>query len=161
MCQAWVTLLTISRGVTPLQFSESSMWWNGPGWLQEDSRSWPNFTDVPDQQFDSITLEEKPLVTAALQKLPPSELFGLHSSLLKLVRLTAWMLRFASNCRVNDRTQRKSGVLTAKEHDEALIVLVKLAQFECFPIELADLAAKDEVKISSRLHTKDPVLNSG
>ena len=151
----------ISRGVTPLQLAESSTWWNGPGWLQEDSKSWPNFTEVLDQQFDSVTLEERPLVTAALQKLPPSELFGLHSSLLKLVRLAAWVLRFASNCRVNDRAQRRAGVLTAKEYDEALIALVKLAQFECFPIELADLAAKDEVKISSRLHTKDPILKDG
>ncbi|XP_062710660.1 uncharacterized protein LOC134288796 [Aedes albopictus] len=151
----------ISRGVTPLQLAECSIWWNGPTWLQEDPSAWPKMSSSPEQQYDSVTLEEKPLVTAALQMLPPSEIFIRYSSLLKLVRSTAWILRFANNCRTRNRACRRSEVLNAKEHEEALIALVKLAQSECFPVELADLAAKEQVKPSSRLHTKDPCLRDG
>ncbi|XP_065079783.1 uncharacterized protein LOC135702685 [Ochlerotatus camptorhynchus] len=67
---------------------ESSIWWNGPKWLQEESNAWPRVNEASDQHFDSATLEEKPLVTAALQMLPPSEIFTMHSSLLKLIHFS-------------------------------------------------------------------------
>ncbi|XP_055543030.1 uncharacterized protein LOC129728606 [Wyeomyia smithii] len=38
---------------------------------------------------------------------------------------------------------------------------LELAQSECFPIELSDLAAREDVKPISRLHSKDPELRDG
>ncbi|XP_055522767.1 uncharacterized protein LOC129716950 [Wyeomyia smithii] len=151
----------ISWSATPLQLAESSVWWNGPSWLEKDCNEWPKTYEAPEQQFDSVTLEEKPIVTTALQMLPPSEIFILHSSLCKLARLTAWILRYTHNSRKINRTVRRTGVFSAREHEEALLVLVKLAQSECFPIELSDLAARGEVKPTSRLHSKDPKLRDG
>jgi hypothetical protein len=30
-----------TRGATPLQLSESTLWWNGPVWLAQDTSHWP------------------------------------------------------------------------------------------------------------------------
>ncbi|XP_065094594.1 uncharacterized protein LOC135715104 [Ochlerotatus camptorhynchus] len=121
----------------------------------------PVNAQVPEQQFDSVILEERPLVSAVLQTLPPSEISTLRSSLLNLVRLTAWIRRFSFNCRPRNRLHRKTGLLTAGEHDSSLILLVQLAQSECFPLELSNLAAKGEVRPSSKLHALNPVMVDG
>ncbi|XP_065076066.1 uncharacterized protein LOC135699704 [Ochlerotatus camptorhynchus] len=132
-----------------------------PEWLKKETQYWPVNAQVPEQQFDSVILEERPLVSAVLQTLPPSEIFTLRSSLLNLVRLTAWIRRFSFNCRPRNRLQRKTGLLTADEHDSCLILLVQLAQSECFPLELSNLAAKGEVRPSSKLHALNPVMVDG
>ncbi|XP_065081373.1 uncharacterized protein LOC135703945 [Ochlerotatus camptorhynchus] len=151
----------ISRGATPAQITSNSLWWNGLEWLKKETQYWPVNEQVPEQQFDSVILEERPLVSAVLQTLPPSEIFTLRSSLLNLVRLTAWIRRFSFNCRPRNRLHRKTGLLTAGEHDSSLILLVQLAQSECFPLELSNLAAKGEVRPSSKLHALNPVMVDG
>ncbi|XP_055589230.1 uncharacterized protein LOC129741514 [Uranotaenia lowii] len=150
----------ISRGLTPAQLAQSSLWWNGPEWLAKDSKSWPQ-SSPNEQQFDSVLLEEKPLVCAALQILSHSEIFGLKESLLGLVRLTAWMRRFAFNCRHKDPNEHRIGVLKSEEHKEALLCLVKIAQSESFPVDIADLVAKNEVKSSSRILPFHPIMKDG
>ncbi|XP_065091295.1 uncharacterized protein LOC135712267 [Ochlerotatus camptorhynchus] len=151
----------ISRGATPAQIASNTLWWNGPEWLKKETQYWPVNAQVPDQQFDSVILEEKPLVAAVLQILPPSEIFTLRSTLLNLVRLTAWLRRFSFNCKPRNKLQKRFGVVTAAEHEEALLVLVQLAQSECFPLELLDLAAKSEVRPSSKLRNLNPVMIDG
>ncbi|XP_062703843.1 uncharacterized protein LOC134286271 [Aedes albopictus] len=151
----------ISRAATPAQIANSSLWWNGPEWLRKDIGCWPKNMQVPDKHFDSVTLEERPLVSAVLQALPPSEVFMLRSSLLNLVRLIAWIRRFANNCRQRSGQQRMIGSLTAEEHDSALLALVQLAQSECFPLDLADIAAKNEVRPTSKLHNLHPMMIDG
>ncbi|XP_062538491.1 uncharacterized protein LOC134206783 [Armigeres subalbatus] len=148
----------ISRGSTPAQIANNSLWWDGPEWLKKDTQYWPASTHVPEQQFDSVTLEERPLVSAVLHILPPNEIFTLRSSLLSLIRLTAWMRRFLFNCKPRNKFQRKSGILAATEHEEALLVLVQLAQSESFPLELSDLALKNEVRSTSKLRSLNPVM---
>ncbi|XP_062558087.1 uncharacterized protein LOC134222963 [Armigeres subalbatus] len=151
----------ISRGATPAQLVSNALWWHGPDWLRKDVSNWPKNILVPEQQFDSVTLEERPLVSAALQALPPSNVFTLRSSLLNLVRLTAWIRRFSTNCQQGNSQQRRTGSLSADEHNSALLALVKLAQSECFPLELADIEAKNEVRSTSKLHNLHPVMIDG
>ncbi|XP_062541004.1 uncharacterized protein LOC134209035 [Armigeres subalbatus] len=151
----------ISRGATPAQLVSNALWWHGPDWLRKDVSNWPKNILVPEQQFDSVTLEERPLVSAALQALPPSDVFTLRSSLLNLVRLTAWIRRFSTNCQQGNSQQRRTGSLSAEEHNLALLALVKLAQSECFPLELADIVAKNEVRPTSKLHNLHPVMIDG
>lgn len=79
----------ISRGATPAEIANNSLWWNGPEWLKKDVGYWPKNMQVPEQQFDAVTLEERALVSAALQVMPPSEVFTLCSSLINLVRRPA------------------------------------------------------------------------
>ncbi|XP_058443677.1 uncharacterized protein LOC131425643 [Malaya genurostris] len=150
----------ISRGATPAELAERKEWWIGADFLQDNS-CWPQTTEILEQQFDSVLLEERPLVTAVLQIFPPNEIFSLHSSLLKLMRLTAWISRFAHNCKQINKALVRTGMLTAREHAIALNTLVKIAQSESFPVEIADLAASGQVKATSRLNSKDPFLEEG
>ncbi|XP_062538360.1 uncharacterized protein LOC134206648 [Armigeres subalbatus] len=151
----------ISRGATPAQIADSSLWWTGPDWLKMDTQYWPVSTLAPEQQFDSVTLEERPLLSAVLQILPPNEIFTLRSTLLNTIRITAWIRRFSFNCKPRNKFQRRCGIITAAEHEAALLVLVQLAQSECFPLELSDLASKNEVRTTSKLRNLNPIMVDG
>ena len=88
-----------SRGIFPSEILTHALWWNGPQWLKlkQDQRPEqlvlkPNLhSDEADElcSFTScLTSEKQPLI--------PVDRF---SVLDQLVRVTAWMFRFVSNCR--------------------------------------------------------------
>lgn len=95
-------------GVTSLV--ECSVWLglNEPTWLQKDPYAWPKMSNSSEHQFDSVTLEEKTLGLAAQQKLPSNRIFPCSSSLLKLVRSTAWIFRISNNRRIRNEVHRRS-----------------------------------------------------
>lgn len=53
------------------------------------------------------------------------------------------------------------GWLTSEQYDSALLALVQLVQPECFPLDLADIAAKHEAGPTSKMHNLYPVMMDG
>ncbi|XP_062541892.1 uncharacterized protein LOC134209885 [Armigeres subalbatus] len=151
----------VSNRVSEIQHATKGGVWNHVPGIENPADIISRGATPAQLQFDSVTLEERPLVSAALQALPPSNVFTLRSSLLNLVRLTAWIRRFSTNCQQGNSQQRRTGSLSAEEHNSALLALVKLAQSECFPLELADIVAKNEVRPTSKLHNLHPVMIDG
>ncbi|XP_058449348.1 uncharacterized protein LOC131429304 [Malaya genurostris] len=124
----------ISRGMAASQLINFDIWWQGPTWLSQQKRFWPNIVRTSDESFDVEELEEKP--ATSLPVVPDtSNIFMRKSSLTELVRLVGYIRRFISNAK-NNRRPRVSGPLSTIELEEALQNLVRVSQQESFPEDI-------------------------
>ncbi|XP_055690674.1 uncharacterized protein LOC129795249 [Lutzomyia longipalpis] len=118
----------ISRGATPKQLADSQLWWNGPTWLSQDSSSWP-----PPFTKHSLTNEEAAInLTNEENSNGFSQFVTAHSKYMRLLRVTAYCLRFKKNLRSNPE-DRSLGPLSPEELDEALNCLLRQEQSEKYP----------------------------
>ena len=121
-----------TRGLSPSELS-LSIWWTGPQWLQQHKKHWPEWR-IPETNRSSQQLDtESEKMTSSELKLIVGE--GSHmekrestlatvtvslvdikeerfSTLLKLLRVTAWVIRFTNRLR---RRDTEKGTLTAEE----------------------------------------------
>ncbi|XP_065079454.1 uncharacterized protein LOC135702358 [Ochlerotatus camptorhynchus] len=130
-------------------------------WLSQDQRFWPQASKRPGEEVDPAQFEERSTPAFPTQGTPPNKVFVLRSSYLELQRIVAWFLRFKFNALSPDRLARRSGPLSHEELEQALLVLVRLAQQDCFPEEVHDLENHGEVKPSSRIKSLNPQLTAG
>nr|CAI5867896.1 unnamed protein product [Callosobruchus analis] len=129
----------VSRGTYPSQLKECDAWWHGPAYLLKDKTEWPIL-----QEHTKILPEFRKSVNllASNIELFPFERF---SSLTKLKRTVAYMLRFINNCK-NKKGNRKSGMLdSTSEIGASFQCLVKLSQNESFFNEINDLTNKNRI----------------
>ncbi|XP_065085291.1 uncharacterized protein LOC135707407 [Ochlerotatus camptorhynchus] len=150
----------ISRGMTPVQLQYDPRWFHGPCWLKLDQQYWPKVLEIDENKLNIADLESK-AIAAALPTVSPSEIFGLRSSLVDLVRLTVYIQRFKWNSSPVNQLCRKVGYITFHEYSDAIKALVKLSQQESFPQELADLSKSGQVQDSSRISPLNPQLTEG
>lgn len=78
-----------TRGLTPVQLSDLSVWWTGPHWLRQHSSMWPK---EPQTVTSKDNLEERPVQVATIRGdrlLEPWNLLNRYSSLNRLLRITA------------------------------------------------------------------------
>jgi len=130
-----------SRGSTPEQLLRNPSWWWGPSWLAEHSTSWP----ISDPQLPaSVNLEERsPVVSFVVKKIATWDLAGRYSSLNRLLRVTAYVLRAATRF----RRPRENGFpknLEPEGLEKALVFWVKHIQAVHFPDEV-DILQRGEV----------------
>ncbi|XP_062713843.1 uncharacterized protein LOC134290680 [Aedes albopictus] len=152
----------LSRGVSPADLQQNSLWWEGPSWLRQEKDCWPETHEVVLEELDRSHLEEGSAVASVAAISPPSEIFGLRSTLHRLEKLVAMLLRFKHNALLaRGSTPRRYGPVSHAEREDALLHLVKLSQKECFAQEIADLERKGEVKPTSRINTLHPRLVEG
>ncbi|XP_055632587.1 uncharacterized protein LOC129773061 [Toxorhynchites rutilus septentrionalis] len=151
----------ISRGMVPAQLKNFCLWWSGPLWLKQNRSTWPQADVTSSEDLTSALQEQKATVSLPLQVTPSNDLFSLRSSLLSLVRLIALLYRFVHNANPVNRNNKFHGFITYKEHESALLKLVRLSQTECFPTEMSELANSDQVKESSRINALNPILIDG
>nr|CAI5835990.1 unnamed protein product [Callosobruchus analis] len=142
----------VSRGAYPHELSSKSIWWNGPEFISKPEACWPEskFT-VPN--LPEINVTSKTLV--ANSEFADS-LFNRYSSLSKLKRVIAYIMRFrylksmAGTCK---------GSLTVVELNRALLCLVKLAQMSSFWEERRNLIKGTGLNPKSRLLNLSPFLD--
>ena len=119
-----------TRGKCPKELT-SSTWWMGPTWLKYPEKRWPVFK-IPeckniagfesevkgsDVLFEASLLSREDLSQEVPQLLVLSDIDETRcSSLLKLLRITAWILRFVN---ILKKRVPCSGPLTAKELQES------------------------------------------
>lgn len=151
----------VSRGMNPAQLYYQTLWWNGPYWLQMYHGTWEEGAQVDEDQFDAEVLEVRNVAALPVAAAQPSDMFSIHSSLTKTVRLATLCRRYRYNAQAVHRTCRKFGPITKEEFEESYKQLIILAQKESFPQELTDLERGREVKDSSVLHALHPQLVDG
>ncbi|XP_062538835.1 uncharacterized protein LOC134207132 [Armigeres subalbatus] len=152
----------LSRGIPPVDLVQNSLWWHGPAWLTEEKSCWSETQEVKLEDLDKSHLEEGSVVATIATVSPPSEVFNLRATLRHLEKLVAWLLRFKHNAlRNRGENGKRTGPVTLKEREEALLALVKLSQHECFAQEIIDLQRKGEVSATSRIRTLHPQLSGG
>ncbi|XP_055604218.1 uncharacterized protein LOC129752466 [Uranotaenia lowii] len=148
----------LSRGATSEEQLNHELWWRGPDWLKLSHDAWPKTGGTDETEFEHTLLEEA-AVAGPAQVDSPNEIFLLKSSFTTLVDIVAFCRRFSFNCK--NRNSHRVGCLTVTEREEALRVLIKLAQKECFPKDISAVDYTGEVKNTSKLKSLRPQLVNG
>ncbi|XP_062538869.1 uncharacterized protein LOC134207163 [Armigeres subalbatus] len=152
----------LSRGITPGDLQNNSLWWEGPPWLKQEKEYWPETQEIVLEELDRSHLEESSAVVSVATISPPSDIFSLRSTLHRLEKLVALLLRFKYNTlHARGSISKRLGAVTLSERKNALLKLVKLSQHECFSQEIVDLKGKGEVRPTSRIRTLHPRLIEG
>ena len=145
----------VSRGAMPKELLDMSLWWEGPSWLTEPEERWPEREDInPDRP-----LPETKQTVEIVQ--PTSEEFGADfSSMNKLVRTTAWILRFIHNARPANKTKKISSKrLEFKELKQARQRLYSVAQTRAYGDEIKSLKKGEELPAKNRFSKLRPLLD--
>nr|CAI5860002.1 unnamed protein product [Callosobruchus analis] len=145
----------VSRGVTPHELiNESNLWWNGPTFLIENSCNWPTLPIL------NQSVPELKQTQSFLSVQPDSlKIFHLFSSLHQIQRTVAWCFRLFTNQKL-PKPQRMFGSLTTDELTRSMNFIIKLAQREMFPDEMACITKGTPISQNSRLVQLDPILDS-
>ncbi|XP_043069572.1 uncharacterized protein [Drosophila bipectinata] len=132
-----------------VDLSIGSRWLSGPPFLRGPEESWPRSSEdwIPPTTDDEEMKCEFALVTVNFISLQR------FSSYNRLVRTTAWALRFVRRCRGIRRDEEVYG-LTAIECAESERALIRQSQREAFAEDSQGNVAKD-----SRLHGLSPYLD--
>lgn len=146
----------LSRGTTTHELCNSKLWWHGPAWLSLDSSNWPaplKITvdeNIPEKRKDAITF------TVQFKSF---DMFTKYSSLTKLQRVLAYILRFINNTKM-PRNERTIGNLTVTELDQSLLRCVKIAQHETFLNEIQCIKNETALPRKSKLLCLNPFLDA-
>ncbi|XP_051167795.1 uncharacterized protein LOC127285701 [Leptopilina boulardi] len=143
-----------TRGFTVSELGDSSLWWHGPKWLIDNSEQWPVSNHVLDTNCN-LEIRTKFLNPSGdvqmnlLQEDQVPELLTRASSLLKLIRVTAYCFRFTGI--LQNRNINFPTYLTCSELRNALNTWIKVIQNEHFSDVINTL------KSNLPLSTKNPI----
>lgn len=166
-----------SRGVSPNRPANSQLWWHGPAWLRLPMSEWPSsnpaISAAEAKIIDAAIKRPKPVVSAGiihcdapLTKIVHIEgakrEIGLHEAISdwrKLLRVTAYVMRFITNCRQRKRCQRRSGPIKVREIGCSEDLWLQYSQDKHFGGVIADLRADREIKKDSPLYRLTPFID--
>ncbi|XP_036148475.1 uncharacterized protein LOC118647530 [Monomorium pharaonis] len=136
---------------------QSQLWWNGPAWLTVDRNHW----EV--ESTTSLSVKDLPEIrkTALITTKPLEEwsIFYTISSLQRLRRVAAYILRFIDNMRTS-KENRNAGSLTATELNIAILRLAKIIQGYSFSAEIKALQNQKAIPHDSKLLGLSPFMDS-
>ncbi|XP_059222665.1 uncharacterized protein LOC131996772 [Stomoxys calcitrans] len=143
-----------SRGCTPSDLQDHSLWWHGPQWLILPKDRWPAFQVPEDTNLEEKTV--KVLATSSFED--PLIRF---SSLSRAYRVIAYTLRIWRNTGSNRSHLRVSSLeITAEEIQDAKRRLLIMTQQNYFSPEYHDLRQNTRISSSSSLLTLNPFIDS-
>ncbi|XP_049307343.1 uncharacterized protein LOC125777139 [Bactrocera dorsalis] len=142
-----------TRPSTTFDSHPTSRWLNGPSFLTEEEEAWPTFEGIPDLFEECEELRPKFVMLAT-----PSCVIDMtrFSSLTKLKRTVAWVIRFIDLC----RHKKVEECLTAEELKVAEIFLCRLAQSASYSLEINQLKEGGNVVKGSELYTLSPFIDT-
>ncbi|XP_044574008.1 uncharacterized protein LOC123258200 [Drosophila ananassae] len=147
-----------TRSQSKADLSPESRWLSGPAFLRQPASGWPSPEEgtehVPDAPDEEEMSSEFALVASNEFVIP----FQRFSSFSRLVRTTAWVLRFARRCR-KQRSELEEYGLTATECEAAENLLVRQAQLESFPDEMRTAERGKDVASSSEIQGRAPYVD--
>lgn len=154
-----------SRGCYPSKIISNNLWWHGPTFLLLPFSQWPCTSS---QEITSSSAELPELKSIALSLSTQyagseylSQYLSKFSSLIKLQRTIAWILRFVHNTQKHIRAYRISDTsLLASEMSQALSLCIKLTQHDYYQAELVSLAKGQAIK-GALVHLSPFVAESG
>ena len=135
----------LTSGISAQQLQSSTLWKYGPQWLLSESQ-------VLHLSL-SQSLEEETSSGDSVPTQPPEEKTGIHrvidisrySALPKLVRVTAYVLRFLNHLRKCE--PKHVGPLSAKERHHALQEWIKNCQALTYSDEVANLTSYSQSRL--------------
>ena len=144
-----------SRGLTAKELLTCKTWWQGPKFLQDSSDEWPNSTHTNQTEEEEIQREainSKPIITHSMINSSLSNVTGggicntmnidHYGNITRLLRVTAYVVRFIKNIKAKDQSQHTLKELRADELKDAEVLWVKLVQSSAFVDKLSFLNRK-------------------
>lgn len=121
-----------SRGCTIAQLLKLR-WWEGPSWLYNGEDAWPqSHCTYVEEEVASERIVKKATISCLAGGLDASWLYGYFSKFEQIVRMVAFIKRFAYNCRNKQNAGMKRGELCVEELLAAENVVWRLVQGESF-----------------------------
>ena len=148
-----------TRGLTPSQLAQHSLWKIGPDWLQQPVSSWPNKIEVP--SIDE-NLEERPVQVTTVTVKPSETYWDLiyrYSSLTRLLRITATCKRVILRLQKKAESLFKTPI-TTQELEEAKHYWVLVTQLNSFNKEYNLLGKGESLPNGHRLTRLTPFMDS-
>ncbi|XP_058456787.1 uncharacterized protein LOC131434155 [Malaya genurostris] len=160
----------VTRGMDVDEFLSNRAWTNGPDWLSYPETEW-SVSKLPEYPKDGK--ERRKMIVAVtkmkVMSISVNPIFARFSSYERMLRSTAYVLRFIANSRNKARTQSSSFVgpissirLTVNDLNAADRMLVQLAQEDAFHDEINP---EGTIRVGGRLRlsnqpflTKHPAL---
>lgn len=144
-----------TRGMLPSKLIQNELWWKGPSFLQNLNYS-INFPVINDdfQINDEISNSNVYYSNSDFQ----FEYLEKYSSFMKLIRITAWCMRFLKNCKTKV-SDRNLGFLTSNELKESTLCLVKKVQAQEFKSEICNLSKGKTLPSNSKLLPLNPFID--
>ena len=145
----------VSRGLTPREFLNASIWINGPQWLSLEESNWPREIIQPADIPERRTIAAHPVCTET--NLIDQNFIERRSSYNSLKSALAYVLRFLHNIR--NPANKRRGLITIVELEAASRVLIRSTQLVAFPKEIQALKNGDDLDRKSRLIPLKPFLD--
>lgn len=146
----------LSRGLMPQEIINLNNWWHGPDWLSQEEAEWPVKHNNLILNHEAIPEIRKTITCHTIVE--PFHIFSRISKFTRLIRATAYCLRFRQNCKLNNNDKLVEN-LSAEEIKNASIVLIKNLQNQCFNKEIQDLKSTGVVSPKSALLCLSPFLD--
>ncbi|XP_058449333.1 uncharacterized protein LOC131429292 [Malaya genurostris] len=151
----------ITRGMSVVDFLSSDLWHYGPTWLKLPEAEWPVTTQQ--QKLPEEILERRSIVAVVQSEPTIHEIFNRSSSYNRLIRITAYCLRFSTACRrqaITESVKEKTIALSVDEMSFARVRLIQLAQADTFADEMRDLGRGKTLSSRSHLRLLSPFIDS-
>ena len=148
-----------SRSCQGRELIHNNLWWEGPKFLKESARVWPNMptrydsSEAQEEQMKSPpeVIHSLPTLTTAKDTLNLEDIIDInkYSSKLRLLKVTALVVKFVACLKPGPR--RRALEVTATELKEAECLWVQSIQRSTFTEEYRWLLAGDTVVYKSQL----------
>ena len=146
-----------SRGVSALQLATHHLWWTGPSWMSKSVECWPQPRTF-DLRTNELEVREKQYFHHAVVTVVEWDLLHRYSSWSKLLRITAYCLKFVRKLR-QPKSQRICTPLSSVDIDLARKFWLKYVQALWFKAEIAALREKSPLVRRSPLNKLQPFLD--
>ncbi|XP_046417532.1 uncharacterized protein LOC124178336 [Neodiprion fabricii] len=149
-----------SRGISPRQLQEDSLWWNGPVWLSQHISSWPS---LHPPVHPEVALELRKLHAHIVNTDDRTIIWDLvqrYSSLTKLLHVSAWCFRASRKFLQRQDARNRENPLTPVELEHARLFWVKATQSAHFNAEIQLLSEEKQLPRSNRLLRLAPFVDS-
>ena len=114
-----------SRGCSATKLQQQEIWWKGPLWLIHKDQ-WPeDVTTVPSVESETEARKVKEVLATTISMESGFEDLIQRFSYKKVIRITAWIIRFKENCK---STEKRRGPLITEEVCAAKEVWIKRTQ---------------------------------
>ncbi|XP_011860155.1 PREDICTED: uncharacterized protein LOC105557509 [Vollenhovia emeryi] len=138
-----------SRGLRPSQLATHNLWWNGPEWLRGPTTTWPTAAAFSSPDADN-EMRPNQATIAVVQPASYWDLLDKHSSLIKLLRITALCRRFISRLKQTANVSI-AAPLTPEEICQARLFWSKVVQQSWFLNEIRILTQGEVLPRSNAL----------
>ena len=145
-----------SRGATPAQLNESTLWWHGPTWLQTGPASWPQtrLPETTDCEAKNITK----IFQSSIKHTSTYDWLSRYSSLAKLTRHISYLYRWKHNAGLKPGEEKLSSP-SAKNYTDTRAALIRVTQRHHFKDDIQAIAQHGAVDKSSRLAEFSPIMS--